>query len=232
MAEEETDYFPTDEAGIRQLLLSLKTKAPTYKVLLELTDAKLQEFSDRSDLYEFLIDYSELLDNTKVGFNTAKDIIVNGDPKASIPVLPSLTVPAPPVDLLVGIIKLTRKDIAKMKLASGYSPEIGEDIGFIKQKAAPASPDTFVPTLELLALIAYHIQVTFKRRGMSGLRIEFRRKGGEWQRAETAFASPFTFAISPATLGDAEQIEIRAIYMKGNETFGQYSPSYTISIAP
>lgn len=230
--EDNTDYFPTDEAGTRQLLLSLKTKAPNYRTQLDLSTAKLQEFADRSDLYEFLIDNSELLENSKEAFSTAKDIIVNGTPGTTIPVLPSITVPVPPVALMVGIIKSTRKDVAKMKLADGYTAEIGIDLGIKKAPGESISPENFAGEAKLRTLTDYQVEGVYKKKGMSGMRFEYRRKGGAWQVATNALGSPVVFRITPTTPGEAEQIEIRVIYLDKNTPFGQYSPTYSVVIAP
>lgn len=232
MSEDNKDYFPNDEEGIRQLLLSLKTKTPNYKTQLELSPAMLQAFADRSDLYEFMVDNSALLEDTKIAFNTAKNRVINGNPGETVPALPTINVPAPPVALTVGIVKATRKDIAKMKLADGYTPEIGEDLGIVKTKSTGKPAEEFFPEVRLRTLQNYKIEATFQKRGMSALRFEFRRKGGAWQKSETALASPFVFEIAPANAGEAEQIEIRAIYLNKNTPFGEYSPTYSMVIAP
>ena len=40
------------------------------------------------------------------------------------------------------------------------------------------------------------------------------------------------FNIVPTNAGEAEQIEIRAIFIEKNQNFGNYSPIYTAIIQP
>lgn len=229
--EEERDYFPTDQEGIRLLLLSLKTKLENYTVPLGLTAADITGAVTRSELFDYLIDNAAMLEDGKQAFNQAKDAIINGEIGAPAPTFPVIDVPAPPT-LTVGIIKQTRKLVRRIKEASGYTKAIGEDLGIVKPKSDGISPENLVPAFANRGVANFGIETSFLKQGTDGLRIEYRHKGGVWQLATIALSSPVVFNIAPQTAGAAEQIEIRAIYMKKNATVGQFSPSYTVVIAP
>ena len=76
------------------------------------------------------------------------------------------------------------------------------------------------------------LEVEFRKYGLDGLRVEFRYKNGDWQLAATLMSSPGVFNIEPTTPGNAQQIEIRAIFLEKNQPYGSFSPIYTAVIAP
>jgi hypothetical protein len=228
---EDADYFPNDEEGQRRLLLSLKTKLENYETELQLTAADITGAVTRSELFDYLINQAALLEDGKTAFNKAKEIIIDGKIGEPVPTFPKIELPVPPT-LTVGIIKQTRKLVRRIKEAEGYTDAIGKDLGIVKPDADGGSAENIVPALANRGVAGFGIETSFLKRGMDGLRLEYRHKGGSWQLATIALSSPVIYNITPQTPGFAEQLEIRAIYMKKNATFGQYSPSYTVVIAP
>lgn len=61
---------------------------------------------------------------------------------------------------------------------------------------------------------------------------EARHKGGNWQQVAFLTNSPGVFNIVPTEPDQAEQVEIRAIFYKDNDAYGNYAAIYTVSIAP
>jgi hypothetical protein len=229
--EEQREYFPTDQEGIRLLLLSLKTKLENYEAELGLTAADITGAVTRSELFDYLINNAAMLEDAKTAYNEAKNTIIRGEIGAPAPTFPKIELPPPPT-MTVGIIKQTRKLVRRIKDAPGYTAAIGEDLGIVKPDSDGISPDDLVPMLANRSLQNFALETAFQKQGTDGLRIEYRYKSGDWQLATIALSSPVVYNITPQTAGVAEQIEIRAIYMKKNATVGQYSPSYTLVIAP
>lgn len=228
---EDADYFPGDEEGQRLLLLSLKTKLENYETELGLTAADIAGAIQRSELFDYLINQAAMLEDAKVAFNQAKKTIISGEIGEPAPTLPKIELPLPPT-ITVGIIKQTRKLVRRIKEAPGYTQAIGEDLGIVRQSTGDGSTDNLVPALANRSLPNFTLETAFVKQGTDGLRIEYRHKGAGWQLATIALSSPVIYNVAPQTAGVAEQIEIRAIYMVKNSTVGQYSPSYTLVIAP
>jgi hypothetical protein len=105
-------------------------------------------------------------------------------------------------------------------------------LGIVKPDSDGIAPENLVPALANRSLPNFALETSFLKQGTDGLRIEYRQKGGNWQLATVALSSPVVYNITPQAAGTAEQIEIRAIYMEKNALVGQYSPSYTLVIAP
>jgi hypothetical protein len=227
----QNDWFPNDQEGQRLLLLSLKTKLENYTTELELSATDISGAVTRSELFDYLVNQAAMLEDAKVAFNKAKETIIKGEIGEPAPTFPKIELPAPPT-LTVGIIKQTRKLVRRIKEANGYTQAIGEDLGIVKPGSDGGSKESLVPALANRSLPGFMLETSFLKKGMGGLRLEYRYKGGDWQLATIALSSPVTYNIAPQTAGVAEQVEIRAIYMEKNATVGQYSPSYTLVIAP
>ena len=68
--------------------------------------------------------------------------------------------------------------------------------------------------------------------GMDAMRVEYQRKGASiWSIAAFVTKLPAEFTITPATPGDPESGHIRAIFIKKNEEFGNFSPDYPVTVA-
>ncbi|MCW5959312.1 MAG: hypothetical protein KIS76_04065 [Pyrinomonadaceae bacterium] len=71
-----------------------------------------------------------------------------------------------------------------------------------------------------------NMEVDFRR--SDAVRVEFKKKGGTWTPGAILTSSPGTFSIIPESPGDAENLEIRAIFLQKNQPFGDYSPIYSV----
>lgn len=113
-----------------------------------------------------------------------------------------------------------------------YTTADGELLGIIPPDEADRDPADFTPDLKLRSLANFALEANCRLFGLDALRIEFRYKGGDWQYAATLTSNPGVFNIHPQVAGQAEQIEIRAIYIEKNEHYGNFSPTYTAIIQP
>ena len=137
-----------------------------------------------------------------------------------------------PHEVPPGIEYRTRKIAADIKGSMVYSQADGELLGIVAPGSAPDAPDTIsADDLTFKTLANFEIQAKFRKRGMDALKLQFRRIGGDWQSAGFLVSSPGTFAITPSTPGTAEQIEIRAIFLKGNTEVGNYTNAIPAFIA-
>lgn len=156
------------------------------------------------------------------------------DPLAEVPSTP--TQPAegpPPAEPAVGIEKFTRKWAAQIKKSAIYAPADGEAMGIAAPESEGRQPEDMKPTFKAVTREAFQVGVTFKKQGMSAVRFEYRHKGsGTWLPAGVLLASPGSFTVAPAVPGEAEQIEVRAIFMQGNENVGLWSAIEVVYVGP
>lgn len=115
---------------------------------------------------------------------------------------------------------------------SVYTQVDGELLGIISPDEGNVSPDDFTPDVKFESESNFALEAEFRKYGLDALRIEFRRKGGDWILAAMLTSSPGVFNINPATAGQAEQIELRCVFIVKNQPYGNYSPIYTAVIQP
>lgn len=151
---------------------------------------------------------------------------------------PALTNPvwnlgAMPVGVLPGINDRIREVANFIKAQKSiYTIPDGELLGIVTAEEAGKSEQDYQPALKLLSEANYNIEADFRLFGLDALRVEYRFKDGEWQTAATLTSSPGTFNIVPTTPGEAQAVEIRAVFIEKNQPFGQYSPIYSTVIKP
>ena len=162
------------------------------------------------------------------------DEIANGALNAPAPKEPTWTMPPnPPPEVAPGVKKRFREIAGGIKAQKSiYTQADGELLGIITPGESGLAPENTAPVLKLMSLPNFALEAEFRKYGMDGLRVEFRYKNGSWKLAATLMTSPGVFNIEPTTPGNAEQIEIRAIFLEKNQPFGSFSPIYTTIIQP
>lgn len=151
------------------------------------------------------------------------------DPPAPIDL--KLSSEAPP-EVPPGIEFRTRALRRETVNSSKYAVADGLLLGFQRPEAPGGDLTELAPELTLRTLADFSVEATFSKKGTDAVRFEFRRKGGDWQPLGDKASSPATLEIPPQTAGQAEQVEIRAIFLKKYEPVGNYSAIYAIVIAP
>lgn len=113
-----------------------------------------------------------------------------------------------------------------------YTTADGQLLSILTPEEAGRAEQDYVPALKLDVESNYGLEADFRLFGTDALQVEYRFKGGEWKIAATLTSSPGLFNIVPTTPGEAQTIEIRAIFIVKNRFYGQYSPIYSTVIRP
>ena len=160
------------------------------------------------------------------------------DPNEASPFAVQWELPAaaPPPEVAPGI-EFRVYEIADQILGDmDYAAADGELVGIETAPGggqAPTQPgDPVSPDFTGVTLAEFAIQVTFRLKGNNGVRFQYRYKGGPWLAAGTLLASPGSLTVAPQVAGVAEQIELRAIFLRGNVEVGVYSDAKPAFIAP
>ena len=88
------------------------------------------------------------------------------------------------------------------------------------------------PVFELSTQAEFKLKADFRKRNLDGIRFEYRHIGGKWFPAGVQLVSGGKFTVPPSEPGVAEQVEIRGIYLKGNDDIHNFSPAMSAFIAP
>jgi hypothetical protein len=161
------------------------------------------------------------------------DAIANGETGTPQPGSPTWALPAgEPANVLPGVKKRIRSLARQIKAKPAYTVADGALLGIISPEEATLSPETTAPELKCRPMSNFAVEIEFRKYGFDALRVELKHKSGAWQLASILTTSPGVFNAIPQTPGDAEQIEVRGIFLMKNQPFGIYSPIYTTVIQP
>lgn len=161
------------------------------------------------------------------------EAIVNGETGGAQPTDPEWSLPAnPPPSIPTGLKKRIRSLARQIKANPLYTKADGELLGIVSPEEAEISPQDTTPELKLRSLANFALEADFRKYGFDALRVEFRHKNGNWTLAAILTSSPGVFNLVPANAAEAEQIEVRCVYLLKNQPFGNYSPTYNAVIQP
>jgi hypothetical protein len=165
--------------------------------------------------------------------NDFLDAVVKGEINSAAPSEPTFTMPpAKPAPVPNGIRQRIRKIARQIKGSRNYSEADGELLDILIKEMERTSLSELAPAFKIRTRDGYELEISFRKQGMDALRLEIRHKGGAWTLAMILTSSPGAFTVTPTTGGDAEQIEIRAVFLKKNNPTGNYSGIKTAVIAP
>jgi hypothetical protein len=138
---------------------------------------------------------------------------------------------------LIGVVAFTRGAVTQfMELrdlivaSPGYTLAIGEDLGIVGPEV-PAPEGVIAPDLKATVSPGYTVNLSGSMQGMSGMRIEYSRSGGQFAPVAFFTNTPGSFQITPAAPGQPETGNVRAVYIKKNAEFGSFSPNYPVTLS-
>ncbi len=125
--------------------------------------------------------------------------------------------------------KFTASLVNRVKGHATYTEADGQDLGIIGAAEQAADPETTQPEIKLVRVAGGHIEVQWKKSGFTGVRIEVDRGSGQWAflAIDTIPHYTDTLALAPGTTA---LWKYRAIYLDGDEPFGQWSATATIAV--
>lgn len=225
--------LPTTEAEWIALMQNIVAKLPTYESVLGLTTTEVTQQAHDSENYEYLINLSQQVTDSKDAFFAFKELVVDGEITTVIPPNPTFPTINPPRDATPGIIRRLRLLIKRIKASTGFTDQIGEDLGLLENVPNAIVPQDIVPELKLKALTNSRIEISFSKKGFDAMRVEYQRKNDTgWQLAGVFTSSPALHEQAPEVPGEPESRVYRGVLMEKNVAVTQYSPTYTIVTTP
>lgn len=227
------DWYPKNLATLRAWAANFFLRRPEFEAKYPILQTKKAELEGACNWLMWWIDTRSIQDEWSQQFTKYFNTIAGNDPDADVPTTPAWAAPpGMPPDVPPGIEKLMRDTRREVVNASNYATADGEAMGFEAPESEGLTPGDMTPAFELKTLAEFKLQATFRKLGMDGLKFQYRHKGGDWQPAATLISSPGTFTVPPAVPGEATQVEIRAIFLEGNNEVGNWSDAKSAFIAP
>lgn len=227
-----TAWFPQNRAGRRVMFTNVLGKITTYAAALGISPVVLARVLLICETFLAVDDHIELSRATMESLIEWRDMVYEDDSiVGDAPPPPEFKSFTPPTDMFCGIFDEFREYVEQWKVAPGFTMPIGEDLMIVGNEEPP-TPETVSPALTVEVRPNYVIKFNAKMKGMNAVRIEYQRKGGAgFVMIGILTSLPGEITITPMTPGEPETGMIRAIYLKKNEPFGDYSPNYPVTLS-
>jgi hypothetical protein len=208
-------------------------KIDGYKNILPIDSTQL----DRIKLIcnEFVAVYTYVLQAraTTESLVEWRDLIFNGSPAGDpAPAPPTYPAYAAVADSFIGIFTEFRELRELIVASPGYTQAIGEDLMIVAVESEETPEDEVAPSLKVTTASGYEINVSGSMQGMDAMRVEYQRVGATaWNIAAFLTKMPGSFTVTPQTPGEPENGRVRAVFIKKNEQFGEFSPEYPVTVS-
>ncbi len=228
------DFIPNTWSAFADWSENFNTYLPDLAAKYDIKTAILTQTAADNAWVKYWVQAKVAAKAQEKQLNDYADEIANGALNAPAPKEPTWAMPPnPPPEVEPGVKKRFREIAAGIKAQKSiYTQADGELLGIVAPDEGILAPGNTAPVLKLTSMPNFVLEAEFRKFGLDGLRVEFRYKNGNWQLAATLISSPGVFNIAPTTPGNAEQVEIRAIFLEKNQPFGSFSPIYTAIIQP
>lgn len=227
------DYYRRKKEELPEWYQNFYTQLEILGPKYSITQAQIDAIKQDKNWIVYWVPAMQEIANQADAMDTYFELILK-QPEGTPPPSPvAIDLPAGiPAEILPGARTRVR-DIANfIKGNPVYVRSDGELLGIVTNEPAPLSPVDITADFKIRTMPGFALEATFSKQGQDAMRFEMRHKGGEWQFVTVLTSSPGTFVITPATPGEAEQVEIRSIMIKKNQMVGNYSDTKTALIAP
>ena len=224
-------WWPSTLADQQVLIQNFAAKIPGNATALGLTTEQVEAAQDLCMTIQSAFQFTEQCKQTMLAITNWRDMIFYGEPKGE-------PVTSGPVFPIVGTVAFSRGAITEffelrdlIVALPGYTEVIGEDLGIVGAESGNGPEVVLSPSLKTSVSQGYTVNLRGSMQGQTGMRIEYRRNGGSFAPVAYFTNTPGSFQITPATPGQPESGEIRAVYIKKNMEYGAYSPNYPVTVS-
>ena len=228
----QTTTVPVTESALLAWTKNFAAQLVTVQVTLGITVAELEAVQNFAANLEYLLDFNTQFKQQKDSFYVFKREMIFGaqGPMPEAPSFNSVSMPGPGEK---GGVEMLKVLVKRIRVAPGYTPQIGELLGIEKPTPAPPDPMLITPTIAAVPMPDGKIQFKCSKMGMDAVRVEYKLPNVEgW-----AVAGEFTTAKTVVSLPDnlkahPERLLYRARLLKKNEPIGQYSSVISVITNP
>ncbi|MBK9165214.1 MAG: hypothetical protein IPM21_15165 [Acidobacteria bacterium] len=139
--------------------------------------------------------------------------------------------PAPPAgSLTIGAVDQFIELRNRIVAAPGFNESIGFDLGLLGPEHRPKDEAEVFPELKFKVTNGGTINVTGSLQGTDAVRIEKKAGDGEFTTAAFLTITPGDFQLTTTTPGAVERVALRAIFIRKNKDYGNFSPTYNVVV--
>lgn len=233
-------YLPAKEADRRTLLNNVADKLPgAYATKYGITSGELTTLENFRLWYNWTFTVLDYVRQKSQGYTAFRDDLAYGASVSSgnlslpqdftLPALPATGSPAVTITPVANGFGFLGTLVARIKNHAAYAVSDGEDLGIEGPAVAPPDPQTTKPTLQAVPTAGGKVEIQWKKGAFSGIRIEVDRGNGQWVFLDVDLKPHYTDNASPAP-GTTALWKYRAIYLQGDQVFGQWSDPVSIAV--
>ena len=227
------DWFPNRLAEQAEMFQNIKNKIGGYTAILPITAGQTTAIVALCNEFSIVYNYVLQARATTEALVEWRDIIFRGSPVGgAAPAPPTYPVYSPLVGSTIGIFTAFRDLIEIIKAAPGYTRAIGEDLMIVAVKPESLAPGEVTPDLKIKSAGGSSLQISGSLQGLDAMRVEYIKDGTSiWHIAAFLTNLPAEITIPLTTPGQPETGRIRAVLIKKNEEFGNFSPEYPVTLS-
>lgn len=227
------DWYPRDMESLVSFYANLNTNLPHFEVKYNIRQETLDRVKANYEWLSYWVAARYAFDQTGKQLTRYFNAIAYGrgaDGAITAPILDAVN-DAPPSEVPFDIEAFTRALRREIVARANYSTADGELLGFVAPDTDKRPEESLTASFVAETQPDFALRIKFKKEGADALRVEHRHKGENWMLL-TILTADGTARIPPKIAGQAEQIELRAILLRKNQPFGNYSDIRTAIISP
>ena len=227
-----TSYYPNRIGDQIVWLRNYRNKLPNHETVLGYTDDDVTAIQADCDRLIWLLETFQEATQSFAQSVTAHIRLMQNGIGNTLVTPPAFSLPAtpvPPANVLPGAFKRLTAFIRNLKTRPGYTDSIAQDLGVVGAEQPAPDAQTTKPAIKALLMTGGHVEIQWKKLSFTGVRIEVDRGTGQWLFLAIDTEPHYQDTLTPAP-GTAAVWKYRAIYLMGDQPFGQWSDTATIAV--
>ena len=224
-------WWQTSKPAQVVTMTNFKKKISNYETILPLTAAQVAAAEALCDAFIGAFSSTEAAKQSMLSMTQWREEVFYGKPEGA-------AAPAAPVFPVVGAVAYTLGVVTQffalrdlIVASPGYTDAIGEDLGIVSsQSNAPLNPATTQPVFKTVSVNGNTVNVHGSMQGFDAMRVEYAPKNGSFRTVAFLTNTPGGFQVTTTTPNQPETGHIRAVYIKKNAEFGNFSADYPVTV--
>lgn len=227
-------WFPTNRTDRAAWFQNFAVQFTHFGPTLGFTPAEIDSVNADNEVMQFTSAALTALDAGSRGVREFERLITGGRNDGSEPNFHAVVLPPPPPMVPAGIFERLENIVRRIRLAHGYTPVAGAQLGIIPSNARPADAGLFVPRIKVAATAdPYSFTVQVTRKSFHGFRVYYKRASADDWEGDLLFGySPATITVAPLEPGRSEMLEVRVRMAMNNTAVSMPSNIHRVALMP
>lgn len=230
-----TRWFPTNFPAQVDWFGNFNTNFADVAASLGFDPAVVASVDNDNQVMQFLAAVFQQVKSYEDAVRQYRKIITEGNIGADKPQFPKSLSLSLPVEVDTGIFERLSDLVDQIRVANGYTDEIGALLQILPTKPADKPVSDIKPTANVFAAaMGHHFSVVVEgREKATTFDVFIRRDGTEkWEMVKTASGKSVDVVVELTVAGMPERIQVMIQLMKNNQPYGQPSDAVYVTLNP